>query len=169
MYWRFFVGSQFTGGIFEASKTESEIMEHNKTKWTLWRPKVLADTVFPFLTISAILGFGVFQYPIGRPRLLISVIYAIIFSCVFSGAFVKVIVQPSERGQSTQPNNTLNRHVIYVNQATTVAAQMINFWCAKVRISQTNFTGPRDPCDEARNKGKCLKKIPLCNKLQKCN
>ncbi|XP_043285575.1 uncharacterized protein [Venturia canescens] len=102
--------------------------------WRFWKPKNLSETIFPLTTLSAVLGFGVFQYPIGRPRMLISVAYLTVFSAIYWSAFVITTTKSSNTRSSSTATRNAQRLVTYFNQMTTLFAQAASFWYIKRQL-----------------------------------
>ncbi|XP_043285574.1 uncharacterized protein [Venturia canescens] len=99
----------------------------------LWKPKNLSDTIFPITTLSALMGFGVFQCPIGRSRMLLSGLYTSVLSVILWSFFIMIFLETYNRNGTEENRNAL-LFLSYLNQATTLFAQISSFWHTKKQL-----------------------------------
>lgn len=100
-----------------------------------WKPKNFRESLVPLQMMFAILGHGVFHYPVGRPRPVFSVIYAIIVTslyCVALGFTIDFCLNSSWFGYSEM----ILMYSVWVNALIAGLAQMLSWYHRKVRINQ---------------------------------
>ena len=105
-----------------------------------WYSQKLKDTLLPILIVNWILGLGIVEYPLGKPRLFISLIYVIILIC----GYLYVPVTQGTNICNLRPTATVIIHldniILFFHIFIALSSIIICWYYQKVQFSKIFFS-----------------------------